>query len=109
MSSVGSARSTCTTSRSIRPHYRLDREGRWNPSHVDDFLARPLCTVFLIAAEDAAAGFVWVGGGDVPRGRPDADHRLAEFFVARPFVVQGSVGQRRAPFSTRSTDGGCWR
>jgi predicted acetyltransferase len=62
---------------------------------VDDFLARPLCTVFLIAAEDAAAGFAWVGGGDVPRRRPDADHRLAEFFVARPFRRAG-IGRAAA-------------
>ena len=70
-------------------HYRLDDDGRWQPSYVDDFLRRAGCTAFLIRVDDAAAGFAWVGGGDFPRKRPDRDWRLAEFFVAAPFRRRG--------------------
>jgi predicted acetyltransferase len=70
-------------------HYRLDGDGRWQPSYIDDFLARGESTSFLIREGDAAAGFAWVGGGDFPRKRPDRDWRLAEFFVAAPFRRRG--------------------
>jgi predicted acetyltransferase len=66
-------------------HYRLDEDGRWQPSYVDDFLGRPDCAAYLLREDGAAAGFAWVGGGDFPRKRPDRDRRLAEFFVAAPF------------------------
>ena len=70
-------------------HYRLDADGHWEPSYVDDFLQRDRCTAFLIREDGAAAGFAWVGGGDFPRKRPDRDWRLAEFFVAVPFRRRG--------------------
>ncbi len=70
-------------------HYRLDADGRWQPSYVDDFLDRSESTAFLIREGAAAAGFAWVGGGDFPRKRPDRDWRLAEFFVAMPFRRRG--------------------
>ena len=70
-------------------HYRLDADGRWQPSYVDDFLARERCAAFLIRGDGAAAGFAWVGGGDFPRKRADRDWRLAEFFVAAPFRRRG--------------------
>jgi predicted acetyltransferase len=70
-------------------HYRLDADGRWEPSYVEDFLGRERCSAFLIREDGAAAGFAWVGGGDFPRKRPDRDWRLAEFFVAAPFRRRG--------------------
>jgi predicted acetyltransferase len=70
-------------------HYRLDEDGRWQPSYVEDFLGRRECAAFLIRENGAAAGFAWVGGGDFPRKRPDRDWRLAEFFVAAPFRRRG--------------------
>jgi predicted acetyltransferase len=76
-------------------HYRLDEDGRWQPSYVDDFLSRPDCAAFLIREDGAAAGFAWVGGGDFPRKRPDRDWRLAEFFVAAPFRRRG-IGRAAA-------------
>jgi predicted acetyltransferase len=76
-------------------HYRLDEDGRWRPSYVDDFLSRPECAAFLIREDGAAAGFAWVGGGDFPRKRPDRDWRLAEFFVAAPFRRRG-IGRAAA-------------
>ena len=47
-------------------HYRLDGDGRWQPSYVDDFLAREHCDGVPDPRGDAAAGFAWVGGGDFP-------------------------------------------
>jgi predicted acetyltransferase len=76
-------------------HYRLDEDGRWQPSYVDDFLERDQCAAFLIREDGAAAGFAWVGGGDFPRKRPDRDWRLAEFFVAAPFRRRG-IGRAAA-------------
>jgi predicted acetyltransferase len=70
-------------------HYRLDADGRWQPSYVDDFLSREHCVAFLAREGGSAAGFAWVGGGDFPRKRPDRDWRLAEFFVAAPFRRRG--------------------
>ena len=76
-------------------HYRLDQDGRWQPSYVDDFLSRSECAAFLIREDGAAAGFAWVGGGDFPRKRPDRDWRLAEFFVAAPYRRRG-IGRAAA-------------
>jgi predicted acetyltransferase len=76
-------------------HYRLDPDGRWVPSYVDDFLQRDQCTAFLIREDGAAAGFAWVGGGDFPHKRSDRDWRLAEFFVAVPFRRRG-IGRAAA-------------
>jgi predicted acetyltransferase len=76
-------------------HYRLDADGRWQPDYVDDFLARPACSAYLIRVARAAAGFAWVGAGDFPRKRPDRDLRLAELFVAAPFRRAG-VGRAAA-------------
>ena len=76
-------------------HYALDADGRWQPSYVDDFLARERCAAFLLREGGAAAGFAWVGGGDFPRKRADRDWRLAEFFVAAPFRRRG-VGRAAA-------------
>lgn len=76
-------------------HYRLDADGRWQPSYVDDFLSRPECAAFLIREDGAAAGFAWVGAGDFPYKRPDRDLRLAEFFVAAPFRRRG-IGRAAA-------------
>jgi predicted acetyltransferase len=76
-------------------HYRLDGDGRWQPSYVDDFLSRRECAAYLFRFDGAAAGFAWVGRGDFPRKRPDRDQRLAELFVAAPFRRRG-VGRTGA-------------
>jgi predicted acetyltransferase len=88
-------------------HYRLDEDGRWQPSYVDDFLGRRDCAAYLLRAEGAAAGFAWVGGGDFPRKRADRDWRLAELFVAAPFRRRG-VG-RAAAGTVLDAHAGAWQ
>ncbi|HST16823.1 MAG TPA: GNAT family N-acetyltransferase [Gaiellaceae bacterium] len=88
-------------------HYRLDEDGRWQPSYVEDFLGREQCAAFLIREDGAAAGFAWVGGGDFPRKRPDRDWRLAEFFVAAPFRRRG-IG-RAAAAGVLDSFSGSWQ
>jgi predicted acetyltransferase len=88
-------------------HYRLDADGRWEPSYVEDFLGRERCAAFLISEDGSAAGFAWVGGGEFPRKRPDRDWRLAEFFVAAPFRRRG-VG-RAAAAAVLDSFSGTWQ
>ena len=88
-------------------HYRLDEDGRWQPSYVDDFLDRPGCAAYLLRADGAAAGFAWVGGGDFPRKRADRDWRLSELFVAAPFRRRG--GGRAAAGQVLDAHAGAWQ
>jgi predicted acetyltransferase len=88
-------------------HYRLDADGRWQPSYVDDFLGRPGCGAYLLREGGAAAGFAWVGGGDFPGKRADRDWRLSEFFVAAPFRRRG--GGRTAASSVLDAHAGAWQ
>jgi predicted acetyltransferase len=88
-------------------HYRLDEDGRWQPSYVDDFLGRPDCVAYLLREGGAAAGFAWVGGGGFPYKRPDRDWRLAEFFVAEPFRRRG--GGRIAASRVLDAHRGSWQ
>jgi predicted acetyltransferase len=94
-------------------YYRLDEDGRWQPSHVDDFLQREEGAAYLVRADGAAAGFAWVGAGDFPRKRADRDFRLAELFVAAPFRRRGlgralaetAIGSHRGRWQLEVIDG----
>lgn len=66
-------------------YYRLDAEGRWQPSHIDDWLSRDTSTSIVLRVGDVAAGFAWVAEQPFPYMDADRDYRLAEFFVAKPF------------------------
>lgn len=66
-------------------YYRLDAEGRWQPSHIDDWLSRDTSTSIVLRVGDVAAGFAWVAEQPFPYMDRDRDFRLAEFFVANPF------------------------
>jgi predicted acetyltransferase len=71
-------------------HYRLDAEGRWQPSYVDDWLGREGTHSLLVRERGAAVGFALVGQPPFPFMPPDVDLRLAEFFVARPYRLAGA-------------------
>lgn len=70
-------------------YYRLDAEGRWQPSHIDDWLSRDTSTSIVLRVGDVAAGFAWVAEQPFPYMDSDRDYRLAEFFVAKPFRRDG--------------------
>jgi predicted acetyltransferase len=76
-------------------HYRLDEEGRWQPSYIDDWLGREGTHSLLVRQDRAAVGFALVGQPPFPYMPSDVDHRLAEFFVARPYRRAG-VGRAAA-------------
>jgi predicted acetyltransferase len=66
-------------------YYQLDREGRWHPSHIEDWLSRDTSSSIVLRVDGVAAGFAWVAEQPFPHMDADRDYRLAEFFVARPF------------------------
>ena len=80
---------------SFTNHFRLDAEGRWRPDYLDDWMGREECSSLLILANGTPAGFVFVAERPFPHMEPDADNKIVEFFVARPFR-RGGIGTAAA-------------
>ena len=80
---------------SFTSHFRLDGEGRWRPDYLDDWMGREECSSLLIRADGTPAGFAFVAERPFPHMEPDAEHKVVEFFVARPFRRAG-VGTEAA-------------
>jgi predicted acetyltransferase len=76
-------------------HYELDDEARWRPDYLEDMLPRAECHCLLIRAGGKPAGFALVTVKPFPHMAPDADVRLAEFFVAQPYRRRG-IGRAAA-------------
>jgi len=88
-------------------YYRLDRQGRWRPWHVDDWLSRDTSSSIVLRVDGVAAGFAWVAEQPFPFMDRDRDYRLAEFFVAKPFRP-GGHGSWFAHDVIGSFPGGGW-
>jgi predicted acetyltransferase len=76
-------------------HYELDEDARWQPDYLEDMLPRPECHCLLIRAAGKPAGFALVTAKPFPHMDGDADHRVAEFFVAQPYRRRG-IGRAAA-------------
>ena len=76
-------------------HYSLDEHGRWQPDYLSDWLGRRECSSLLVRVGGTPAGFALIAERPFPFMSTQAEVRLAEFFVARPFRGRG-VGRAGA-------------